>query len=566
MRKRSIISRTLESLIRLLSGGGSNEASKGQSGENNIDQLISSQSSFTPEKILQALHVEVLEKGDDGYYMVGFQGGVFMFFFEKERLNMMYNDILECNYMDSVKASLVANDINSAYSVWSCYLRYATEENTPVKVCFSQMVFLLGDFKQTIRTIYSLLTSVFALSRDFKERFKMFQDDQTDLTTLLNQKDFVHKLEVAKRQIELEGFDNLKEEMPPTWYLQIETLSELFEDSFFGSPKSLRIIQGNEVELVEGADAVTKFDIRAYIRNHPSPENLDNLTFIAAFQMQDLIVNLKQMPGSSKNSLFFSMNVMRSGVEEDTITQNNSNVSFRDTVEVRLTTEQSDYWEVKYMLDEAREKASKGDVGNLNEEQKMLLIQLTPRLQEDLYWGFKYFNEDCMHQALFYFKRIYHHFRLHQKKDFDKQFRGDISLYLGIIYSRLKRFELAYYYLNHANKYESIIASEWFVNCLCNLHASSTATVIARMIKNITLHIEKSDISESLRKEYYKFYLFLQRRMAQTFISNSLYDEAENLLNQMIEDDENVEFCQEELERIQQLRSEEDDDKKDGIR
>ena len=520
---------------------------------------------FTPEKVLGALHVEVLEKGDEGYYLVAFQGGVFMFLFEKDKLNMMYNDVVECIYSDSLKAALIANDMNSTYSVWSCYLHYATEpEKKPVKVCFSQMIPLISNFEKTIKAIHGILVSVFPICREFRDRFQKVKKDTTNLDNLLNQKDFANKLELAKRLIEVNGFDMLSNEMPPSSHLKMEAIAHLFDDTRFGQLQSVRIIVDDEVQkLIERAD-MESFDLREYIRSYPSPQSLITLTVIASFEVQNVIINLKKLPGSTNKSLFFSLNVMRSGVDDDSISLIHTSVSFRDTLEVRLTTENEDYWEVKYMLDEARQKSSGQDLTNMTDEQKMLLIQLTPTLQEDLYWGFKYFNDDCLYQSLFYFKRIYYNFKVHTDNKIDKRLHGDISLYIGIVYCRLKRYELAYYYLDHSNKYDSILASEWYVNCLCTMRSPSAYKYIKHMLRSIANNLELDDVSESLREDYYKYYLFLKRRLVQTLISDERYFEAEDLLKQMIKDEENVEFSMKELKLLRELILQNNDDKSEN--
>lgn len=511
---------------------------------------------FTPENVLKALGVEILENGGDGYYLVGFQGGAFVLFFDEDRLNIMYNDVAECSYSDSVKAAFIANEINSTYAVWSCYLRTSTRGTVglPVKICFSQMFPLKGDFEETTEFIHGMMTSAFTVGREFRERFKKALKDTSNLANVLNQKDFVHKLELAKRMMEVHNFTEIKDEMPPASYLRIETLADLFNDSEFGRAVSLQLIIKDQCEVIDDPQEVIDFDIRSFIRNHPNREELQQLTLIVTFEKQSLIISLKRMPGSSPKSLFFALNVMRTGLEDDMINHNRSVISFRDTIEIRLTTEQEDYWEVKYMVEEAIDKHNTNDISSLNDEQKMMLIQLAPNVQDDLYWGFKFFNEDCLFQSLFYFKRIYYNYYLPGNHSRENQHViADLSLYIGIVYYQLKRYELAYYYLDKTNKYESIIASEWYVNCLCSLNDPKAFGYIKRMIDIVTRNLENNADSD-LHSDLFKFYLFLKRRLVQTLVSENQLIEAELLVKQMINNKENEDFCRKELDIIKQIR------------
>lgn len=562
MRTNSFLTHILDHLFKSKKRKDSRTETKDKSQTTHADEK--EQPLFTPENVLHSLQVEILKDGGDGNYIIAFQGGVFLFFFEDDRLKVMFNDVMECSYSDILKATLIANEINGAYSVWSCYLHYTNnaEADHPVKVCFSQMFPLIGDFDKTIQLIRYVLASVFAISREFKNQFNRTKNDKVNLTNLLNQKDFAYKLEKAKRLLELHSLDDLSQEMPPASYLRIDTLADLFNDTSFGKPQSLTLVRDGQLQTLTNEEEVVHFDIRSYVRNLNAPNDLTNMTIIASFEIQDLVINLKKMPGSSNNSLFFSLNLLRTGVEDDMITHNRSVTSFRDTIEIRLTTEQEDYWELKYMLEEARDKNNRNDISSMTDEQKMMLMQLSPNLQDDLYWGFKFYNEDCLFQSLFYFKRLFYNLHTnHNRNRFDEGLYADISLYIGIIYCQLRKYELAFYYLEKTNKYESILASEWYINCLCSLKDSSAYRYIKHMLDYVSRNLQMTDISNTVRDEFYQYYLFLKRRLVQTLINELRLTEAETLVNEMMARDENVAFCTKELENIRKIRTKEADNR-----
>ena len=516
---------------------------------------------FTPENVMRAIGVEILDEGGDGYYLVGFQGGAFVFCFDGNRLNVMYNDIVECSFSDSLKAAFVANDINGDYAVWSCYLRASKKgaSDKPIKVCFSQMFPLIGDFKETVEFIHGILSSAFTVGREFRNKFKEALKDDSNLANTLNKKDFLHKLELTKRLIEVGNFDEIREEMPPTQYLRIDSLVTLFDDTEFGDALTLKTIVDSQVEIISEPKEIAEFDIRNFIRSHPKREELDSIAFMVSFEKQDLILTLKKMDGSSPKSLFFLLNVMRSGTETDLFSGSHSSISCRTTVEIRLTSEQEDYWEVKFMLDEARDKHNNNDVSSMTAEQKMMLIQLAPNVQDDFYWGIKFFNENCWYQSLFYFRRIFFHYSRPENQDARKEeFFADICLYIGITFYHLKMYDRAYYYLDRSRKYNSILASEWYVNCLCSMRDPMAYKYITKMIDTVSRDLDETAgrLESETQDEFYKYYLFLKRKLVQTLIDGLKLSEAESILNQMIENDENVSFSRNELDVIREIREE----------
>ena len=528
---------------------------------------VDEKSLFTPANVMRALGVEILEDGGEGYYLVGFQGGAFVFYFDDNKLNVMYNDVVECSFTDSVKAAFVANDINGEYAVWSCYMRASKRGSTekPIKVCFSQMFSLAGNFKETTEFIHGVLSSAFTVGREFKERYKQALNDDSNLANTLNKRDFMNKLELTKRLIEVGNFDEYGDEMPPSNYLCVDSLAGLFDDTQFGEPLSLQVLSDGVLDKIEGPSDVENFDLRSYIRNLPNREHVENVTVVAVFEKQNLILNLKKMPGSTNKTLFFMLNVLRSGIEADLFSRNQSAVSFRATVEIRLTSEQEDYWEVKYMIDEAKDKHSKNDISSLTEEQKMMLIQIAPNVQDDFYWGIKYFNEDCWYQSLYYFKRIYYNYcRQDATHKRNQEMVADISLYLGITYYHLKMYDRAYYYLDRSRKYDSILASEWYVNCLVSMKDPMAFQYVKKMLENVALDLEETNghLRKETEDEFYKYYLFLKRKIVQIMIADYRFRDAEDLLRRMIENNENVDFSKHELDNLRKIRKEQAEEAK----
>lgn len=516
-------------------------------------QQESQETDFSPEKVMHALGVEIYEKREDDCYLVGFQGGDFLFCFEENRLNVMYEDLLECSYSDSIKASFVANNINTNYSVWNAYLRVGKHGNPekPVKVCFSQLFLLIGNFDDTIHFIHLILTTAFSIGREFKEQFIQSLEQQSDLAQVMNHKDFIHKLELSKRLMEVGNWDNYTEEMPPSNFLKVRSLSTLFDDSEFGNPLTMKVYALDESITIDKVEEIEGFDIRDFIRNHSRRDELENLSMVVTFEKQDLVIHLKKMPGSSQNTFFFMLNVMRSGTDVDVYSRNQSTVSCRATVEIRLCSRNEDYWEVKYMLDEAREKQVKNDLSSLTAEQKMLLIQMQPNIQDDLYWGIKYFNQSCWFQALFYFKRIFYNLVI---KNINYKIReeliADICFYLGVTFFQLKMYDRAYYYLDRARQSTTLAPSEWFAECLCRMKDPLASIYVKQMLEAFNKQFENSDIPD----QYFAHQIFLKKKLIEAYINEERFRMAERYLLTMSNNEDDSGYVAMKMKEIKYLK------------
>ena len=125
-------------------------------------------------------------------------------------------------------------------------------------------------------------------------------------------------------------------------------------------------------------------------------------------------------------------------------------------------------------------------------------------------------------------------------------------------------YDRAYYYLDRSRKYDSILASEWYVNCLVSMKDPMAFQYVKKMLENVALDLEET--SGHLRKEtedeFYKYYLFLKRKIVQIMIADYRFRDAEDLLRRMIENNENVDFSKHELENLRKIRKEQAEEAK----
>jgi tetratricopeptide (TPR) repeat protein len=199
------------------------------------------------------------------------------------------------------------------------------------------------------------------------------------------------------------------------------------------------------------------------------------------------------------------------------------------------------------------DKSKSGQMNDLSDEQRLVLAIVQPSLQLDLYWGKKYYNKQCYFQALYHFSRVFENLRknCNSWNDNVRNLYDEISYYIGFIYTDLKMYDRAFYYLWPAQSNGNICAIYEFVNCLCNMNDIGAKGCISSKAKEVTELMNKS---EEEADRLLPLYNFLRRRYVYVLIDREELDEAEEMLNEMIKEEQDLEFANGELEYIKTIK------------
>ena len=314
----------------------------------------------------------------------------------------------------------------------------------------------------------------------------------------------------------------------------------------------MRIIKGDQVTEIKDLSEIQTFDIREYIRKQPDAATVKSISFIINFEQQELLINLTKTSGSTEKSLFFVVNIVRSGSELDDYMEDRFPYSARTLLEIRLTDAEQEYWEAKYMIDEAMDKSKSGQMNDLTDEQRLVLAHTQPTMQLDLYWGKKYYNKQCYFQALYHFNRVFENLKS-QCKSWNGEMCAlyeEICYLVGFIYTDMKMYDRAFYYLWSAQVNGKISGMQEYINCLCNMKDVSVKGYIRSKAKEVTDLMNKDEGGERLLP----LYNFLRRRYAYALIDPDELDEAEEMLNEMIANEQDLEFAKGELEYIKAIK------------
>ena len=531
----------------------------------------------TPGDIFRALGAvlhgdEEDEDGSRHTYLAEYQGGIFMFVFHKDSpwVFLRFYEFKECGYEHLHKALETANNINTTQGAWNCGIskKESDTDGTPILTANLEYLFsCVGNLEQMKGELQVLLGGAFSLARDFSaELDKAIKEEEEKDEAFFNDCAFNNKLATISRQMEAHHTDAETEDDDTPFFLSVHQLVQLYEDVDLGCLLSLKIVQGNSVEHITNISTITAFDVREYIRQHAEPTSLNSIVLIYEFEHQTLFVNLTKAKGSTDNTLYYIVNVVRSGDELDQFMDNRTSLSSRTMLEVRLGDEDKAAWEAKYMIDDAMDKVANDKEDELTDEQRLVVAHHQPNAQTDLYWGKKYFNHRCYYQALFHFNRVIRVILTRPYKDWKegvKELFYDICYYIGFIYADLGMNVRACYYLNIARESNRIDYIEEFVNCICNMRDPSTLGMVVSYIKDIQ---EKMSANEDEIERLMPMYQFFQRRLLYLLVEYQKWDDAEIQANYMIQNEMDVEFANDELEHIRKMRENENNNQQDNTK
>lgn len=526
-----------------------------------IDAIYSANKIHSPEEIFEAIGAEIKEKKENedytlSSYLIAYQGGYFYFAFTENfrAVDICYDAFDKCEFEHLNKALIVANGINLNSTGWLCHI--SLNENDVLHANLMYRYVLNGSLAQKKDDIKGLLEKAFRVGRDFSGQLKEKINKQQELDKeFFNDKDFQNKIAYMQRQNEMKHLDGKQhDEYKASSELFVHNLIvKYFDNADFGCLQSMKIINGEQVECITEINKIEIFDVREYIRRQPDAASVEGLSLIFNFEYQDLFVHLTKTKGSTDKSLFFIVNITRSGSELDGFMDNRFPYSYRTLMEVRLVDAEKDYWEAKYMIDDAIEKSESGRTNELTDEQELVLAHIQPNIQLDLYWGKKFFINNCYFQALYHFNRIFE-FLKSRCNEWDKDAHSlyvTVSYYIGFIYNDLKMYDRAFYYLWIAQAEGMPNAIQEFTNCLCNMKEVSAKDYIKNVANDVSKVIEKD---EEEFERLLPMHNFLRRRYVYVLVDRGELDEAEEILNKMISDAVDVDFAEGELKCIKELR------------
>jgi tetratricopeptide (TPR) repeat protein len=504
-------------------------------------------------KLMQSMHCELVRKIDDDSFVIGFQGGYFQILRDKsgQSIQMFYKDFYACSYEQSKKIVFDVNGINRQYTAWSCYLRKRHEDGEsekPFSACLSTYLFLSGSETQLKKQLRLLLEAAFIIARSFKE----LTEQPMQVQDALARKEFDNRLAILRRKLEM-GHGELKE-LTDEFHQQmdrVEGILSLFEEIKQEDVLGMTLISGEKVEKRTEPLSILSFRLKDAVMDEDGQDREEAVLYLELTQGH-LVIVLEKASGSNKRSLYFKLSAMHTDGPDAFFDETQKGRMVSSLIEIRLTTENEDYWELKYMVDDARDKAANKHFDELTEEQQALLAYTRPTLQTTVYWGKKFFRQQCYLQALGCYLYIFRYYQEHwvELSDKGKEEYYVICYHIGFVYLTLGFYEKAFYHLTNAKKNSSINAIRDFTNCLIEMKDTGAIEYIYSMVSMVNSQIKMYGDENNVLLPLYHF---LRRRATQVLVSLKYFAQARELLYQMLGEEENREFAKRELKYLESM-------------
>ena len=211
--------------------------------------------------------------------------------------------------------------------------------------------------------------------------------------------------------------------------------------------------------------------------------------------------------------------------------------------------------EFVYMWKEAKSKVANGEENQLTEEQRLIANVESVDAARFVYRSRTLHRQKRYYEATSCLENAYRllNSNIDKKSLEERNLFLEVCYMLGFCYNELQQYDRAYYYLTFVTGVNRTLYAEEYVNCMIYLgdyRSLMTIDGILEDLHNSIVEDEEGEVEQSV----HPFLQFLYRRKAYVLVELHRFEEAEEMLRQMIDDPESGDFALDELAYIQQLR------------
>ena len=211
--------------------------------------------------------------------------------------------------------------------------------------------------------------------------------------------------------------------------------------------------------------------------------------------------------------------------------------------------------EFVYMWKEAKSKVSNGEENQLTEEQRLIANVESVDAARFVYRSRTLHRQKRYYEATSCLENAYRllNSNIDKKSLEERNLFLEVCYMLGFCYNELQQYDRAYYYLTFVTGVNRTLYAEEYVNCMIYLADYRSLMTIDGILEDLHNSIVEDEEGE-FEQSVHSFLQFLYRRKAYVLVELHRFDEAEEMLRQMIDDPESGDFALDELAYIQQLR------------
>ncbi|MBW4740793.1 hypothetical protein KZO54_02865 [Prevotella melaninogenica] len=211
--------------------------------------------------------------------------------------------------------------------------------------------------------------------------------------------------------------------------------------------------------------------------------------------------------------------------------------------------------EFVYMWKEAKSKVANGEENQLTKEQRLIANVESVDAARFVYRSRTLHRQKRYYEATSCLENAYRllNSNIDKKSLEERNLFLEVCYMLGFCYNELQQYDRAYYYLTFVTGVNRTLYAEEYVNCMIYLGDYRSLMTIDGILEDLHNSIVEDEEGE-FEQSVHSFLQFLYRRKAYVLVELHRFDEAEEMLRQMIDDPESGDFALDELAYIQQLR------------
>lgn len=481
-----------------------------------------------------------------------YQGGHFAFWSDEQgnRLEIVFPSIYSCVLEDLRKVEEIEGKMNSN-RIWTSYhnISYDNQEDEQVTVSLRH-TFMMNEMSlhQVVETLKKVLPHAFAIRDAFNDLMRHINEANPDLEEHHQDSLYNAKVDFIRNRTCMDLPFTVPEKEHETTPESLWRVSDIIARSMYGAQGCLNgmtLLVDGKAETITDLQQIQQFNIRDYVLKHYDGHNLNSIILRLDFEHQDLLIHMRKAKGCTDKTLFYDISSLRSSCGED-----GGGVGSTNMGEIRLADTNEDYWEAKYMVDDAMDKWNSGSHNELTDEQRMVVDCVQPTYRTDIYWAKKYFNKKCYMQSLFYFDRVFKHLQkqLPTTDNALQDLYGQIALGLGHVNMNLAMYEQAYYYLQIARTegYGAIDLGY----CMLFLENPGALEYIRDILRSVTEEMQSEEGAGD--ETLLTIHLHANRLLIAALISRGELFEAKSILQDMKAQDFDTEFADESLAEVEE--------------
>lgn len=513
------------------------------------------------EYLLRSTGAEVQKTGEMEYNAI-YQGGLFQVTYRKEcnTVDVIFSHFLLFPSSSLMAAFMAENAINRKYWGLTSYivLMEKGEAEQSCVACMSYRLPLQGDVEHQKHALTDLFRLFFQASREFVAIFNENNATAYPWQEITRQQDENNAIAwlIAQHEARTEASTMTSDGTASGYPLLLSRIMERYFHSDMGVFAKLLVFRNGTVEENSSPAALRTTTLESCLKDPAGGTDQDPATTVwadevrmeAVFEEGSLFFQLVKLAGSDTKTLFYRLNVVPCPKEKPFAQEQDKDNPLSSIIRISLQDDKQREAEARYRILELTDKLGKEGFHALTHQEQYIAACALTQYDTDAYWAVRLLSKRCYVQALALYERILRGIQSYVQAQNDDPmtiFIGTATS-IGTLLMELKREREAFYFLHIAQESGLDEAVRSYANCLTMLRDFRAMAYVNEQISRLDKERKEGNV---LSQEDEDLYRFLERKRLHLLVLSHQFDQAESIINEMLEDDENAGYARQ-MQRI----------------